>query len=129
MLVDAPQQARPDAVFIPIGDAAEKAAIGLIAGLRREGIACEMAFKGNMKKRMQKGNEAKTRYAIIIGDNELENGQVALKDMSSGDQRMVPVDKLEAVMWAQKVGDDYPDAEDLVSWEKNRDAVKGPFQE
>jgi histidyl-tRNA synthetase len=129
MLIDAPSQGRPDAVFVPIGDAAEKAAIGLIAGLRREGIACEMAFKGNMKKRMQKGNEAKARYAIIIGDDELENGQVAVKDLSSGDQKMVPVDKLESMMWAQKVGDDYPDAEDLVSWDSNGDVVKGPFQE
>ena len=38
------------AVLIPLGDEAQSAAVGILADLRREGLACDMAFKGNMKK-------------------------------------------------------------------------------
>jgi histidyl-tRNA synthetase len=49
MLIDAPPALKPDVVLVPIGDQAETVAIGIVAGLRRAGIACDMAFKGNMK--------------------------------------------------------------------------------
>ena len=57
MLIEAPAKPRRiDAALVPLGAAAEAAAIGLVAQLRRAGIACEMAYKGNMKRRMQKAD-------------------------------------------------------------------------
>ena len=98
MLTDAPPPAQVDAALVPLGDRAEAAAAGIAAELRRAGIACDMAFRGNMKRRMQKAAASGARYAIIIGDDELADGEAAVKDLQSGEQRNVPLANLaEAV--------------------------------
>src|SRR3954469_10203791 len=61
MLVELPERPGVDAALVPLGEAAEAAATGIVAQLRRAGIACEMAYKGNMKRRMQKANASGAR--------------------------------------------------------------------
>lgn len=78
-------------VLIPIGEKAERAAIGIMSDLRRNHVECEMAYKGNMKKRMQKANAGGADYAIILGEDELAAGQFNIKDLSSGEQEKVPM--------------------------------------
>jgi histidyl-tRNA synthetase len=98
MLIEAPQHRGIDAALVPLGPAAEAAAIGLAAQLRRAGIACDMAYKGNMKRRMQKADASGARYAIIVGDDELACSEAAVKDLGTGEQKRVPIDSLaEAV--------------------------------
>ena len=98
MMIDVPAAASPDAVLVPLGDQAEQAASGIIAGLRREGLACEMAFKGNMKKRMARADASGARFAIILGEDELGRGEVSLKRLRTGEQRAVAIaDLAEAV--------------------------------
>ena len=91
MMIDAPEPVRPEAALVPLGEAAEAAAIGLAADLRRAGIACDMAFKGNMKRRMAKADASGARYAVILGEDELARGEASLKDLRSGEQRAVPL--------------------------------------
>lgn len=98
MLIEAPAHGGVDAALVPLGAAAEKAAIGLAATLRRAGVACEMAYKGNMKRRMQKADASGARYAIIIGDDELARAEAGVKDLRTGEQKSVALDRLaEAV--------------------------------
>jgi histidyl-tRNA synthetase len=92
MLVDAPGPERPSVVVVPLGERAELAAGGIVAGLRREGVATDMAYRGNMKKRLSRANALGAKYALIIGDEELDRGEAQLKDLASGDQRAVPLD-------------------------------------
>jgi histidyl-tRNA synthetase len=98
MLIEAPVPLHPDAALVPLGAAAERAATAIAAGLRRAGIACETAFKGNMKKRMQKASASGARYAIILGEDELGRGEASVKELASGEQRSVALERLaEAV--------------------------------
>jgi histidyl-tRNA synthetase len=94
MLIDAPAVDRITATLIPMGEAAEQMAVGLIADLRHAGIPCDLGYKGNMKKRMQRANDMGARFAIIMGDDELARGEVALKDLASGEQQNVSVAQL-----------------------------------
>ncbi|HKT15447.1 MAG TPA: histidine--tRNA ligase [Allosphingosinicella sp.] len=94
MLIDAPAPPALDVALIPLGDAAETAGLGLLAGLRRAGLAADMAFKGNMKKRMAKADAGGARFAVIVGDDELARGVAAVKDLRSGEQIEVAVDRL-----------------------------------
>jgi len=64
----------------------------VLAGLRREGVAAEMAYRGNMKKRLSRANDSGAAYALIIGDDELARGEPQLKDLKTGDQRSVSLD-------------------------------------
>jgi histidyl-tRNA synthetase len=94
MLIEAAPVSRIDAALVPLGERAEAAAPGIAAELRRAGIACDMAFRGNMKRRMQKANASGARFAVIIGDDELERGEAAVKDLASGEQKSVALDRL-----------------------------------
>ncbi len=101
MLIEAPAPVALDAAIVPLGDAAETAALGLLADLRRAGISADMAYKGNMKKRMQKASASGARFAIILGEDELARGEAAVKDLGSGDQRSVPLAGLAEALRAR----------------------------
>ncbi len=98
MMIGAPEPERPDVVLIPLGERGEAAAQRLLADLRRDGIAAEMAFRGNMKKRLSRANSAGARFALILGDDELERGVIQVKDLRSGEQSAVALGEVaEAV--------------------------------
>ncbi|MDT9600909.1 histidine--tRNA ligase [Sphingosinicella rhizophila] len=98
MLIDAPAPPRIDVALVPLGEKAETEALAIAATLRRAGIACDMAYRGNMKKRMQKASASGARFAIILGDEELARGQAALKDLASGSQSDIAIaDLVDAV--------------------------------
>jgi histidyl-tRNA synthetase len=92
MMIDAPQREKPTVVLVPLGERADAEAGRILAGLRREGIAADMSYRGNMKKRLSRANEAGAAYALIIGDEELDRGVAQLKDLGSGEQRPVSLD-------------------------------------
>ena len=100
MLVGAVPAQAPDVAIIPMGAAADAAAQGILADLRRAGVAADMAFRGNMKKRMQKANASGARFAVILGEDELAKGVAALKDLSAGTQEEVALDALVAKVCA-----------------------------
>ena len=96
MMIEAPVPSKPRAVIVPIGEAAETAGQRLLADLRRRGIAADMAYRGNMKKRLGRASDAGAAYVLIIGDDELQRGQAQLKDLASGEQRSVALDDVAA---------------------------------
>jgi histidyl-tRNA synthetase len=92
MMISAPESEKPSVVVVPLGPRAELQGQAIVARLRREGIAADMAYRGNMKKRLSRANDAGAAFALIIGDNELERGEAQLKDLASGEQRAVSLD-------------------------------------
>ena len=94
MLIDAPAVERPVAVLVPMGQAADLASLRLLADLRRAGIAADCGYRGNMKKRLQRASAAGARFAVIIGDSELEAGGAQVKELTTGEQQLVTFDKL-----------------------------------
>ena len=98
MMIDAPAAEKPMAVVVPLGERAEAAGQRLVADLRRAGIATDMAYRGNMKKRLSRANDAGASYALIIGDDELDKGEAQLKDLRSGEQRSVALDAVAGAL-------------------------------
>ncbi len=100
MMIGAPAREQPDAAIVPIGEPGERIGRQLLADLRRSGISAEMAYRGNFKKRLQRADTSGARFAIIIGDSEVEARAVQLKDLRTGDQRAVPIDDLAGALRA-----------------------------
>jgi histidyl-tRNA synthetase len=98
MLANEPKAEPRPVVIAPLGAAAEARALGLARALRKEGLAVEQEYRGNMKRRMQRANKINARAAIIIGDDELAKGVAQLKDLDSGEQREVTLDMLAATL-------------------------------
>ena len=94
MLDDGVAAARPVAV-IPIGDAAMTPALRLTEELRRAGVAVDLGFSGNVKKRMARADKIGAAAAVILGDDELAKGVATLRDLRSGAQEQVPLTSLQ----------------------------------
>ena len=111
MLLDEPEKPVIDAVVVPMGAAAELRATGLVAELRRMDIATDMAFRGNMKRRMAKANDQGASYALILGDDEIANGQVQVKALTTGEQAKVLLDtvaqSLSDLLFEDEIAEDH----------------------
>ncbi|QQN75129.1 histidine--tRNA ligase [Croceicoccus sp. YJ47] len=98
MLVGERGEPSADVAVVPMGAAAEAAAAGIVADLRRAGLTVDMAFKGNMKKRMSRANDSGARHAVILGDEELAAGEATVKTLATGEQARVPLTGLLPVL-------------------------------
>jgi histidyl-tRNA synthetase len=94
MLVSASHRLGQELAVIPLGEKAEAVAPGIVAQLRRSGNSVEVAYKGNLKKRMQRANAAGAVLGIIFGEDELASGEVSLKNLVTGEQQRMTVERL-----------------------------------
>ncbi|THD35544.1 MAG: histidine--tRNA ligase [Sphingomonas sp.] len=95
MLLEEPKPERIDAVIVPMGNAAEQVALCVLTDLRRFGLAVDMAYKGNMKRRLAKANAMDAAFAVIVGDDELAKGVGSIKDLIDGTQCEVPIQDIQ----------------------------------
>ena len=91
-------EAPPIVSLVPVGPAAEKQAPPLADALRRVGVAVDLGLSGNLKRRMQQANRIGARTTVLLGDDEIAKGVVTVRNMQSGEQREVPIDRLAAVL-------------------------------
>ncbi len=69
--------------------------IQIVNQLRAENIACELyPDVAKLQKQMSFANDSGFLKVILIGDNERSQGKVTLKNMETGSQEMVSVEKL-----------------------------------
>ncbi len=93
LLDDAPAPPRPIAV-VPVGAAAETAALKLTQSLRHADFAVDLGYGGNMKKRMKRANRVNARVAVMLGEDELAQNSATVRDLDSGEQELVSLDLL-----------------------------------
>jgi len=62
--------------------------------LRKTGFAIELAYRGNLNRRMRRANRLNARAAVILGPEEAAKGAATLRDFDSGTQTEVPLDAL-----------------------------------
>jgi histidyl-tRNA synthetase len=98
MLLTDPPAAPAGVAVVPVGEAAEATAITLLQRLRAVGIRSEMAYRGNLRRRMERANRIGARTAVILGPDDIAAGVAQVKDLASGDQRPVPLDQLPDVL-------------------------------
>ncbi len=82
-----PVEEKPRAFVVYFGKTAElkAAAVGLVAELRQAGIKAEMSYGDRSPKaQMKQANASGASYALIIGESELANGSVSVKDLKAG---------------------------------------------
>lgn len=92
-----PSRRRPDVFIISLGDEAARWAFGAAMRLREEGWHVGLDLKGrSMKAQMREANRQESPLVLIAGKDELEREEVALKDMSTGEQQSVPLAELES---------------------------------
>ena len=88
-----PEPPRPVAV-IPMGEAAEAASLQILQSLRDHGVVAEIAYKGNMKRRLERANKINAGAAVILGEAELAEGMAVVKNLDAGSQERVALPDL-----------------------------------
>jgi len=81
--------------LITLGEEAKKFGVKLLADLRSKGIPADSDYEGkSLKGAMRKANDLSAKFVLIIGDNELKNNSITLKNMLSGEQKEVNLNDL-----------------------------------
>ncbi len=77
----------PTAFLVTLGDAAREKGVEVLAALRAAGVSCDCDFVGrSMRAQMREANRQNARFTLLLGDDEIAAGTVALKDMQSSTQ-------------------------------------------
>ncbi|MCX2969973.1 MULTISPECIES: histidine--tRNA ligase [Streptomyces] len=85
--------ARTQVFAVPVGEEARRALFGVLTALRRAGVAADFAYGGKgLKNAMKSAGRSGARYALVLGERDLAEGVVQLKDLDSGEQTPVPLD-------------------------------------
>lgn len=80
--VEPPGLPSPQVAVIYLGSEAKRASLQLVSELRAQGIGTIMFFgDASLRSQMRSADREKVRYALILGEQELEQGVVAVKDM------------------------------------------------
>ncbi|WP_189427749.1 histidine--tRNA ligase [Streptomyces thermoviolaceus] len=82
---------------VPLGEEARRVLFATITELRKAGVAADFSYghKG-LKAAMKAANRSGARYALVAGERDLAEGVVQLKDMESGEQVAVGLDRVVA---------------------------------
>ena len=93
--VTIPQREKLDLYVAPLGEKASVYAQKLVYSLRRAGVKTETDHTGRgLRAQMKYADKLGCRYSVVLGDNEIENGEAAVKNMETGEQTQVKLDKL-----------------------------------
>jgi histidyl-tRNA synthetase len=75
------------------------ALLPLLAELRDRGLRCESAFGArSLKSMLRQADALGARRALIVGPRDHEAGVATVRDMQSGDQQQVPLERLASVL-------------------------------
>jgi histidyl-tRNA synthetase len=88
-------QARCDVFCVPLGEQAKDRLVAVAGTLRGAGIRVDIAYGGRgLKGAMKAADRSGARYALVLGERDLAENVVQLKELGSGEQRPVPLPDL-----------------------------------
>ncbi|MDE6720677.1 MAG: histidine--tRNA ligase [Bacteroidaceae bacterium] len=77
-------------LFVNFGEAEANFCLPVLAQLRAEGISAEIYPDATkMKKQMSYANAKQIPFVAIVGENEMTEGKITLKDMTTGEQQLL----------------------------------------
>ncbi|WP_269447586.1 histidine--tRNA ligase [Amphibacillus xylanus] len=93
--IELPVEHALDCYIVALGEEAELKASGIMKSLRMADIKVDKDFLGKkMKAQFKAADRENAKFVLIIGDHELEQGIVEIKDMSNGTQEQVSFDAI-----------------------------------
>lgn len=86
-------------LIINFDETIESYTLPLLQRLREAGIAVELYPKAlKLKKQMGYADAKRIPYVLLVGEEEVQSGQLSLKNMQSGEQQKVSADQLLTLM-------------------------------
>lgn len=99
------QKRQVDVFFCQLGEAARRKGLRVYEKFREAGVEVAEAFsKGNLKGQLEIADKIKAPLSVILGQKEVLDGTVIIRDMDSGVQEIVDVEKV-VVLVAKRLQD------------------------
>lgn len=93
--VPVPTAPTPEIFLAALGDAARKKAFRLFEDLRRQGMRVAESFtKDGLKSQLEIANRLGVKFALVLGQKELADGTIIVRDMENGIQEIVDLKKV-----------------------------------
>lgn len=92
--INLPMTPKPTVMIAHFGGRTKNVAVEILYKLRQTGIGARMAFareRRSMKSQMREANRYDAEYTIIVGENELAQKSVSVRNMNSGEQELVQI--------------------------------------
>jgi histidyl-tRNA synthetase len=97
--INPPQRPDPQVFFAQLGDAARRVGLKLYEDFRMAQIPIAEAFgKNALKAQLEVANKLAVQYTIILGQKEVLDGTIIIRDMESGAQEIVDMHKIVPVV-------------------------------
>ena len=88
-----PEPSRPDLFIVAMGEKATLKAVEIAKDMRDEGFSVVYDLNGrSLRAQMKYADKLGAKFNVVIGDNEVENKVVSLKDMSTGESSEINLD-------------------------------------
>lgn len=86
---------RLELLFINFGETEQAHCLKFLKEIRANGISSEIyPSSAKMKKQMKYANDRNVKHIALVGDEEIAEGVIKLKDMESGEQKSVSLKEL-----------------------------------
>lgn len=84
-----------DLFIVTMGEEADRYAVKLLNDLRKNGVKADKDYLNRkIKGQMKQADRLNAKYTIVIGDQELENNSIAIKNMTTGESENIQLDQL-----------------------------------
>jgi len=94
-----PPLPRPKVFIAHVGSTARDEGVKLAARLRQGGIGVLQASGSkSLKAQLRQANSFGIHYAVIIGEEELKTGTVILRDMTTSEQKTIPLTQIKELL-------------------------------
>jgi histidyl-tRNA synthetase len=92
---DVPRPGGPHMYVVHAGSGTEREAFLIAQQLRKACVRAEIAYGGrSLKAQMRHAGAAGACYTVIVGEDELKEGVVTVKELRTGEQRRVRPEEL-----------------------------------
>jgi histidyl-tRNA synthetase len=99
--IEVPALPRPQVMIASLGSRAKSVGVRLLADLRTAQVPATIAFGDrSLRSQMREASRQNARFAVILGDEEIERGQVTIRDMQSHEQTDMPT--IDLVAWLRE---------------------------
>ncbi|MBI5466302.1 MAG: histidine--tRNA ligase [Candidatus Kerfeldbacteria bacterium] len=93
--IEVPAPPAPDLFLASLGEAPRKKALRLFEELRRQGVRVTESFtKDGLKHQLEIANRLGVKFALVLGQKELMDGTIIVRDMENGIQEIVDLKKV-----------------------------------
>lgn len=97
--VELPLQTGLDCYLITLGEEAKFHGMKILQSLRVAGLSADRDYLDRkMKAQLKAADRAQTRFTAILGDEELSQGKIQVKNMATGEQELVEIGQLPAYL-------------------------------